>query len=208
MKILGLIGSYRKNGNTDTAVRKVLEGAMNQGAEVEALYLKDYEIKDCNGCEACKKTFECVIQDDMQKIYPKIMEADGVVIGSPTYFYNVTGIIKNLIDRLYCYETFDEEDRSVWMGIIEAMGTKYATVVAVCEQEDPKDLGYTAVTMTKSMQAIGYRVVDELKIYNVYNKNELSSDTNQLIKLEKAGKKLVKTILLKDKILNIMNSKM
>ena len=207
MKILGLIGSYRKNGNTDTAVRKVLEGAMNQGAEVEALYLKDYEIKDCNGCEACKKTFECVIQDDMQKIYPKIMEADGVVIGSPTYFYNVTGIIKNLIDRLYCYETFDEEDRSVWMGIIEAMGTKYATVVAVCEQEDPKDLGYTAVTMTKSMQAIGYRVVDELKIYNVYNKNELSLDTDQLIKLEKAGKKLVKTILLKDKILNIMNSK-
>ena len=207
MKILGLIGSYRKNGNTDTAVRKVLEGAMNQGAEVEALYLKDYEIKDCNGCEACKKTFECVIQDDMQKIYPKIMEADGVVIGSPTYFYNVTGIIKNLIDRLYCYETFDEEDRSVWMGIIEAMGTKYATVVAVCEQEDPKDLGYTAVTMTKSMQEIGYRVVDELKIYNVYNKNELSLDTDQLIKLEKAGKKLVKTILLKDKILNIMNSK-
>ena len=208
MKIIGLIGSYRKNGNTDTAVRKVLEGAMDQGAEVEAIYLKDYEIKDCNGCEGCKKTFECVIQDDMQKIYPKIMEADGVVIGSPTYFYNVTGIIKNMMDRFYCYETFDEEDRSVWMGIHEAMGTKYATVVAVCEQEDPEDLGYTAVTMTKTMQAIGYRVVDELKIYHVYNKNELSLDTDQLIKLEKAGKKLVKTILLKDKIQNIMKSKM
>ncbi len=55
MKIIGLIGSYRKNGNIDTAVRKVLEGAMDQGAEVEAIYLKDHEIKDCNGCEACKK---------------------------------------------------------------------------------------------------------------------------------------------------------
>lgn len=207
MKIIGFIGSYRKGGNTDTAVRTVLEGAVNQGAEVEAVYLNEYEIADCVGCEACKTTFECVIRDDMQKIYAKIMEADGVVIGSPTYFYNVTGIIKHMIDRLYCYEVFDEEDRSVWMGIHEATGPKYATVVAVCEQKDPEDLGYTAVTMTKSLQALGYRVVDELKIYNVYNKNDLLLDTNQLIKLEEAGKKLVKTILLKEKIQNIMNIK-
>jgi len=208
MKIIGIIGSYRKNGNTDTAVRKVLEGAMDQGAEVEAIYLKDYEIKDCNGCEGCKISFECVIQDDMQKIYTKILEADGIVIGSPTYFYNVTGIIKNMIDRLYCYEIFDEEDRSVWMGIHEVTGTKYATVVAVCEQKDSEDLGYTSVTMTKSMQALGYRIVDELKIYNVYNKNDLLLDTNQLIRLAEAGKKLVKTILLKEKIQNSMNAKL
>jgi hypothetical protein len=113
-----------------------------------------------------------------------------------------------MIDRLYCYEVFDEDDRSVWMGIHEATGIKYATVVAVCEQEDPDDLGYTAVTMTKSLQALGYRVVDELKIYNVYKKNDLLLDTNQLIQLEEAGKKLVKTILLKEKIQNIMKSKM
>ncbi|WP_319378687.1 flavodoxin family protein [uncultured Methanocorpusculum sp.] len=102
MIIIGFIGSYRKGGNTDTAVRTVLEGAMNLGADVEAVYLNDYTITDCIGCEACKTTFECVIRDDMQKIYAKIMEADGVVIGSPTYFYNVTGIIKKMIDRLYC----------------------------------------------------------------------------------------------------------
>ncbi len=142
----------------------------------------------------------------MQKIYAKILDADGIVLGSPTYFYNVTGIIKNMIDQLYCYEVFDEEDRSVWMGMHEAMGIKYATVVAVCEQKDPDDLGYTAVTMTKSLQALGYRVVDELKIYNVYNKTDLLLDTNQLIKLEEAGKKLVKTILLKEKILRISNN--
>lgn len=181
---------------------------MNQGADVEAVYLNDYEIADCVGCEACKTTFECVIRDDMQKIYAKILEADGVVIGSPTYFYNVTGIIKNMIDRLYCYEVFDDEDRSVWMGIHEVAGPKYATVVAVCEQKDPEDLGYTAVTMTKSLQALGYRVVDELKIYNVYKKTDLLLDADQLIKLEEAGKKLVKTIRLKDKILNMMNAKM
>ncbi len=208
MKIIGFIGSYRKCGNTDTAVRTVLEGALNQGAEVEAVYLNDYEIADCVGWEVCKTTFECVIRDDMQKIYAKILEADGIVIGSPTYFYNVTGIIKNMIDRLYCYEIFDEEDRSVWMGIHEVTGPKYATVVAVCEQKDPEDLGYTAVTMTKSLQALGYRVVDELKIYNVYNKNDLLLDPDQLIKLEEAGMKLAKTIRLKEKILKLMNAKM
>ncbi len=201
MKIIGLVGSYRKNGNTDMAVRKVLEEAANQGAEVEVLYLKDYEIKDCTGCEGCKVTFQCVIKDDMEKIYAKILDADAVVIGSPTYFYNVTGIIKNMIDRLYCYEIFDKEDRSVWMGIQEVLGPKYATVVAVCEQEDPEDMGYTAVTMTKSMKAIGYRVIDELKIFKVYGKNELLLDSDQLEVLKKAGRRLVKTIQLKEDIL-------
>ncbi len=199
MKILGIIGSYRKKGNTDTAVQTVLEQTKQFGAEVEIIYLKDYQIKDCIGCEGCKDTFKCVIKDDMQKLYPKIIEADAIVIGSPTYFYNVTGVIKNFIDRLYCFELFDEEDRAVWMGLNEVLGIKYATVVAVCEQEDPEDMGYTAITMTKSMEALGYRVVDEVKVFNVFNKNEIVENTEQINVLKNAGNKLAKTIELKNK---------
>ena len=199
MKILGIIGSYRKKGNTDTAVQTVLEQTKQFGAEVEIIYLKDYQIKDCIGCEGCKDTLKCVINDDMQKLYPKIIEADAIVIGSPTYFYNVTGVIKNFIDRLYCFELFDEEDRAVWMGLNEVLGIKYATVVAVCEQEDPEDMGYTAITMTKSMEALGYRVVDEVKVFNVFNKNEIVENTEQINVLKNAGNKLAKTIELKNK---------
>ncbi len=206
MKIIGLVGSYRKNGNTDTAVKKVLDGAKKQGADVELLYLKDFEIKDCVGCEGCRKTYKCIIKDDMEKLYEKLMNSDGLVLGSPTYFYNVTGIIKNFIDRLYCYEVFDDENRSVWMSVYEAIGIKYATVVAICEQKSPEDLGFTAITMTKSLQALGYRVVDELKVFNVYEKKELESDKNQLIDLMDAGQRLAKTIMLKNKILKVLNS--
>ena len=58
----------------------------------------------------------------MQKLYPLLLECDAVVLGSPTYFYNVTGKVKNLLNRLYCCELFDDNDRSVWMGINDVIG--------------------------------------------------------------------------------------
>ncbi len=207
MKIIGLVGSHRKNGNTDKAVSKVLLGAKLEGADVEIIYLNDYNIKDCTGCEGCRETFQCVINDDMKEIYSKITMADAIVLGSPTYFYNVTGVVKNFIDRLYCYEVFDEEDRSIWMSVNEAIGTKYATVVAICEQKTPDDLGYTAITMTKSLESLGYRVVDELKIFDVYTKGELEKKESQIELLLYSGKKLAKTLMLKDKIINVLKSK-
>jgi multimeric flavodoxin WrbA len=167
---LGLVGSYRKGGNTDVLVRKVLEGAGNQGFETTCLYLPDYQIRDCNGCEGCRKSARCVVQDDMQKLYPLLEEADGLVIGSPTYFYNVTGIMKNFLDRLYCFDFFDETDRSVWIGLFELAAAKYAVTVAVCEQESEADMGYTSPAMSRSLEAVGYRVVENVKALRLFEK--------------------------------------
>jgi multimeric flavodoxin WrbA len=200
MKILGIVGSKRKNGNTSILVQKALEVAEKEGIETELIYLGDYTIKDCNGCEACKDTYQCVIEDDMQKIYPLLLKADALILGSPTYFYNVTADMKAFIDRCYCFEFFGENDRSVWLGINEALGVKYASVIAVCEQHDEKDMGYTAEAMAKPLEFLGYRVIDTVKVIGLFGKGEALKDEKALERASKAGKRLVETMRLKEKV--------
>ncbi len=81
----------------------------------------------------------------MQKIYPLLIESDAIIFGSPTYFYNVTADVKAFIDRCYCFEVMSKEDRSLWMGINEVLGGRYAAVIAVCEQHSSEDMGGTQV---------------------------------------------------------------
>ena len=85
MKILGLSFSPRPQGNTDVLLNEVLNGARQEGAEVELLRACDKEIRPCDGCRACWETGECHIKDGMQEIYPKLLEADGIVLGAPIY---------------------------------------------------------------------------------------------------------------------------
>ena len=99
MKVLGLFGSPRKGGNTDILLEEALKGVEMEGAEVERLHLTDFTITPCKECHGCDKTGNCVILDDMQKIYPKLLEADVIILASPIFFYGVTGWAKALVDR-------------------------------------------------------------------------------------------------------------
>ncbi len=99
MKVLGLFGSPRRGGNTDLLLEEALKGAQTEGAEVERLYLTDFNIIPCRECLQCYNEGNCIILDDMQKIYPKLLEADVIILASPVFFYNVTAWAKALIDR-------------------------------------------------------------------------------------------------------------
>ncbi len=99
MKVLGIFGSPRRGGNTDLLLEEALKGAQEGGAKVERLYLLDYTITPCKECHGCDNTGNCVVLDDMQKIYPRLLEADVVILASPIFFYSVTGWAKALIDR-------------------------------------------------------------------------------------------------------------
>ena len=200
MKILGIVGSKRKNGNTSSLVLNALENAKGEGVETEVIFLGDYSIKGCTGCEGCRDTYKCVINDDMQKIYPLLLEADAIILGSPTYFYNVTADVKAFIDRCYCFEVMSKDDRSVWMGINEVFGGRYASVIAVCEQHSAEDMGYTGEAMAKPLEALGYRVLDIVKILGLFEKCEAAGDKKAIEQVEKAGKKLYKTLKLKKEI--------
>src|SRR5512136_288519 len=99
MKVLGIFGSPRRGGNTEILLEEALKGAEAEGAEVERLHLTDINITPCKECHGCDRTGECILQDDMQKIYPKLLEADVIILASPIFFYGVSAWAKSLIDR-------------------------------------------------------------------------------------------------------------
>ena len=101
MKILGVSCSPRRWGNTWLLLEEALIGARESGAETEMVALADLEIQPCDGCSACVKTPRCHIEDDMQKVYPKVLAADGIIFATPVYFFNMTAQAKTFIDRLF-----------------------------------------------------------------------------------------------------------
>ena len=105
-KIVVLRGSPRKNGNSNTLADELTKGAQSKGADVHNFFLQDMLIEGCSGCDACQVNADehCIIDDDMQKIYPIIKEADAVVYASAIYFFTYTAQIKAAIDRLYVFE--------------------------------------------------------------------------------------------------------
>jgi multimeric flavodoxin WrbA len=101
LRVLGIVCSPRKGGNTEILVREALAGAKESGADVELLRICDMNIASCDGCQTCQQSGECRIKDGMQKVYEKMLAADGIILGSPVYFWSVSSQAKKLMDRTY-----------------------------------------------------------------------------------------------------------
>ena len=113
-KVIILNGSPRKNFNTALALKEALKGCERSGAEVEYIDLFDIDFKGCRSCFACKlkggKSFgKCGYPDDLTPVLDTISQADGVVLASPIYFGDVTGVARSLIERLF-FPFFEYKD--------------------------------------------------------------------------------------------------
>lgn len=102
MTVLGIGGSPRKGGNTDTLLDSALEGAKSGGADIEKIVLNDLSFRPCQECGGCDKTGICVVQDDMRLVYEKLDSADAVIVASPVFFGSLSAQLKMMIDRLQC----------------------------------------------------------------------------------------------------------
>jgi len=99
LKVLGIAGSPRRDGNTDHLLQQVMAGASSQGAEAKTVILSELNISPCRHCDGCIKTGKCVIEDDMQWIHTDLREFDRIVLASPIFFMGVTAQTKAMIDR-------------------------------------------------------------------------------------------------------------
>ena len=100
MKVIGIVGSPNKNGNSVFLLKevlKILEPALN----TELIFLKEYDIKPCNGCQSCDKNGKCVIEDDMQKLYTKIKDSQVIILASPSYMGGVTSRLRIFMERTW-----------------------------------------------------------------------------------------------------------
>jgi len=160
-KVLGFVGSPRKNGNTDILVDVILEGAKSAGAEIEKVFLADMDIANCKECLMCHSGGPkvCSIKDDMIGIAEKMQEADVLVFGTPIFWWGPTGIFKTFMDRWYGFDlgfpdkklifAYPSGDPDVYVarflrGMFEAsldyMDTKAFAYVPAAGAHDPGDV--------------------------------------------------------------------
>ncbi len=99
LSVVGISGSPRRHGNTEALLDAFLEGAERAGARVEKVVLKNLDYTPCKGCNACHRTGRCVVRDDLDDLFAKILGADCLAVASPIYSMGITAELKGLIDR-------------------------------------------------------------------------------------------------------------
>lgn len=99
MKVIGIIGSPRKNGNTELITAHALRAIDQEGLDTELVRLAGLDIRPCNACEKCKKEEKCSIDDDFFTVFLKMKQADGIILASPVYYGSATALIKAFIER-------------------------------------------------------------------------------------------------------------
>lgn len=167
-RIVIVKGSPREKGNTAILADRVAEGAKAAGAYVESFYLHGMDISPCDGCDACQGEpyGGCVVSDDMQLLYPRILDADAIVIASPVYWFTVSAQTKLFMDR--CYALFDADGhllRGKKIGIVMTYG-----------DTDPFDSG--AVNAFRTFQD-AFRYVDAEIVGMVYGSADAAGDIQE-----------------------------
>jgi multimeric flavodoxin WrbA len=173
MKVLALIGSPRKGGNTDLLAGEVLRGAQERGHAVRKLYLYDYTISLCTDCRACKGgDLTCCLNDEMVQIYPLMEGADVIVFATPLYWYGPSAKMKMLIDRM---RPFVENKK---------LKGKRAVIV-VPSAEGAKACGLLVEVFRLSFEYLGVELVGTV-FAKAYNLGEVAGHPEEL----KAGYEL------------------
>lgn len=122
-KIIGIVGSPRRNGNTHVLVSRILDGAREAGAAVETLFLADLTIRECDGCHVCWQGKPCAKRDDMSGLLPRIAGNDVLVFGTPVYWYGPTALMKAFLDRFVYFNC--PENRAKIRGHAAALAVPF-----------------------------------------------------------------------------------
>ena len=117
MQVVGFVGSPRARGNTELLVAEALRGAASAGAEIEMVALNKLTISPCQACDSCLKTGRCRIQDDMQPLYEKVLNADALILGTPIYFWGPSAQLKTFVDRWYSFTEREKDEKLAGKGL-------------------------------------------------------------------------------------------
>jgi multimeric flavodoxin WrbA len=187
MEILGVCGSHREESNTNKLVKKVAESS---GCAYELIYLGKLDIKPCTGCGVCMMNEgQCPIQDDMQQVYEKLLQADSLIIGGPTYFFDLNGSTKDFIDRtmaiFYRSQGPAYHPDMPWLGDRPHAGKPAVIITTVAgsgHQRTIETLKYAFDDCSKM------KIVAQLA--EVVGMNDVADMPEVLKRAEEAGKKL------------------
>jgi multimeric flavodoxin WrbA len=183
VKILGLEGSPRKNGNTEKLVKTILDGAAEKGADTTFYKLVKMNISLCLGCFSCRETGTCVTEDDIQLLHEEIQASDAIILGSPVYMWQVSGQTKLFMDRLVPFIKPDFTSR--------LKGKKRVFMVFTQGNPDEQTFKVYFEYLENLFSFLHYDVKGTIVATGTRDKNDILQQTDLLEKARKIGRKLV-----------------
>ena len=167
--ILVIVGSMRKHGNTEVLASAFERGARDSNNDVTVISVRNYSVNPCTGCNAChrRENKDCIINDDMQKIFPLLVNADIIVIASPVYFYGLSARLKAIIDRLH------QPARSAMkvkrLGLLLVAADTLPTVFDAIKMQYNLILDYFHLDNIGEVLAYGVEAIGDIKERQVLN---------------------------------------
>ena len=175
---LAVLGSPRIGKNTDILINHYIEGLNQRGRKVDKVVLSQIKQNICSGCEYCIKNKKCYYNDEMSEIIEKIKTVEGIILGSPSYNYNVTSYMKIFLDRLFSLFTFH---KGSWSSQLDSRGLK-SIIIGVCAGPDELSMGFTMEAMKRVMKDHGVEIIIEERYFGTKrNPVEINKDIKNTI---------------------------
>jgi len=191
MKITAIYGSPRKNGNTDLLLDAFLNEFENLDQEINKFYLRKMSITPCIECEKCYTTGKCVLNDDMQKLYPLFKDSDIVVLSSPVFFYGLNALAKAMVDRTQCCwaEKYLLKEDKPDSNVPKAKGI----FLTVGGARGKRNFEGILLTTKYFFDALDIDFTDHLLFKEVDQKGEINNHPTALIDARNLAKELLNT---------------
>jgi multimeric flavodoxin WrbA len=185
LKALGIMGSPRIGGNTDLLLDQAIAGMESLGVEAEKIVVDRMKIAPCREYYGCLRDGNCVIRDDMDAVYPKLLESDIVVVASPIFFYALSAQVKALIDRC----------QALWARkyVLEQSppgSNRKGAFIAVGATQGRQLFDGSVLTIKYFFQAIGAKYAGDLLIRGIDKKGEIKDHPTALSEAFELGKRL------------------
>ncbi len=179
-RVLGIIGSPRKKGNTFAMVDTILQGAAIEGAGVESVQLTKYKIKPCRACDACRDKGKCRHDDDMEELLTLMKESEVWVFGTPVYWWGPTAQMKTFMDRWY-------QDVK---GLRDS-GKKKVILAIPYGDTEPKTARHTIGMFKDAMQYLKKDIIEVIEGPGMVELKDAEENKNLMRLCLKAGKNIV-----------------
>lgn len=189
IRLLAIYGSPRPKGNSDAMMDCFVNGAMEEGAEVERIYVRRLSFKGCIACGHCDRNGFCAQEDDMQSLYPLLEQSDLVAVATPNYFYHLPGQLKSFIDRAQALFMAQK------IGLFKPDSAKrYGFFLGVGATRGKKLFDCSIITIRYFFEAIGVSYQGELCFREIDEKGAILSHPDYLNSCFQAGKDLVRKL--------------
>jgi multimeric flavodoxin WrbA len=192
-KIIGILGSPLPEGNTALLLDRALKGAGDAGCSVEKIVVTNLDFQPCMEMMFCKEHETCIMDDDMQEIYQKFREMDGLIIATPVMTMGVPGKLKSFFDRFQVF-FMAKYVRKQSFFTAEQRARRKAVVLCISGMDIPEVFIGAKLTISAFLTIIDCKLQDELLISGMDTKGDLHTQPDLLEAAYAKGFALGKTL--------------